>query len=238
MTLERREFQTTKGTVVLSGDFKGNRPIVVVIRGAYADAEMFAPLQTILLEARVLFGEIPGNRCPLLSEQSVEAYRVAYSEALSRLDGPVIVCGLSLGGVIALGLTCSTFAILAIDPPMRPAESVVLQKVMRTAFKKSEDEVDRKFLEEIFLSDNEYMPPASRLLCPTVVLAGDHVGTIPSVLSDGTFEELGRLPMVTTERVPGVGHSVWIGGSARIVEVLRKLSTIEHNQKRTAGTSA
>ena len=224
--------------MVLSGDFEGDRPILVVIRGAYADAEMFAPLPHILPEARVLFGEIPGNRCPLLSEQSVEAYRAAYSEALSHLKAPIIVCGLSLGGVIALGLTSCSAAILAIDPPVRPSESVALQKVMRAAFKRSDDQIDRQFLEEIFLSGMEYMPPISRFLCPTIVLAGDHVGAIPSVIGNSTFEELGRMSMLETERVAGVGHSVWIGGSARIVEVLEKLLTIENHKQRSAGTNA
>jgi len=235
--VEPREFQTALGTIVLSGEFDGDRPIVVVIRGAYADAEMFAPLATVLPEARVLFGEIPGNRCPLLSEQTVEAYRAAYSEALATFDTPIIVCGLSLGGVIALGLTCRSTAILAIDPPLRPAESTVLQKVMRAAFKKSEDRFDRQFLEGVFLSGKEYMLPMSRIVCPTVVLAGDQIGPIPSVLSNRTLEELGRFPMVKTERVNGVGHSVWVGGSARIVEVLKQLLTIENDQKRPAGTN-
>ena len=110
-----------------------------------------------------------------------------------------------------------------------PAESVVLQKVMQTAFRKSEDQIDRQFLKAVFLSDHEYMPPISRIRCPAIVLAGDQVGTIPSVVANSTLEELGRMPLVTTERVAGVGHSVWVGGSARIIEVLKNLLTIEDN---------
>ena len=44
--------------------------------------------------------------------------------------------------------------------------------------------------------------------------------------------------MLETERVAGVGHSVWIGGSARIVEGLEKLLTIENHKQRSAGTNA
>ena len=226
--MERREFQTALGTVVLSGEFDGDRPLVILIRSAYAEESMFLQLANVMPEARILIGDIPGNRCPLLTSQTVRDYCAAYAEALRRIAGPKVICGLSLGGVIALGLRdCAMTGILAVDPPLRPANSAVLQKIMRAAEAKTTSDVDREFLRSVFLSGEDYFQLLHDLDCPTKILAGDHARSIPSVISDADLAEASKYSCVSTCREPGVGHSVWVGGSPAILKCLRELMAYE-----------
>ena len=189
---------------------------------------MFVQLANVMPEARILIADIPGNRCPLLNTQTVRDYCAAYAEALRQIPGPKVVCGLSLGGVIALGLRdCGVTAILAVDPPLRPANSAVLQKVMRAAEAKATCDVDRAFLRSVFLSGEDYFSLLQNLDCPTTILAGDHATSIPSVINDADLAEAARHPCISTARLPGVGHAVWVGGSPAIIACLRELTGYE-----------
>ncbi|MGZ6015956.1 MAG: hypothetical protein ACXWKM_09445, partial [Phenylobacterium sp.] len=121
--METRAFDTSLGPIWLQGDadaFDGDRPIVVAIAGAFAPPETFDQLALRLPEAAVLIGHIPGNRCPQLVANTPGVFMAAYSAAIAELARPTIVCGASLGGLVALGLRAPNVrGLVLLDPFIR-----------------------------------------------------------------------------------------------------------------------
>lgn len=99
----QRIFATRHGPILLAGDLEGPGPLVLVIRGAYATEDQLSRLPEHVA-AGAVFGDIPGHRSPWLEDQTLAVCAAAYSEAVDQLGRPMVVCGVSLGGLIALGM--------------------------------------------------------------------------------------------------------------------------------------
>jgi hypothetical protein len=166
----------------------------------------------------------------VLRRQSVEAYAAAYSEALAGIAGPKVACGVSLGGVVVLGLQVSgLLGILSIDPPMRPHESPELCRVMEAVRSSTAVAAEREYVSGVFgvtatgVQKRDYFPLLSRLRCPVSVLAGSDAADPPSVLSDQSAAELAAHPLVSFRRVREAGHSVWRSNGPEVVRELERL---------------
>lgn len=229
--MHRRSFETALGQVTLTGlgrAFAGPEPLVVVLRGIFATEHQLSGLPAHLPEARILYGETHGNHAPQMPTPSVGAFCAAYSEAIAQLPGSKVICGVSLGGVVALGLECPGLSgVLALDPPMRSEDSPELA----TALAKRAVGADKDLIWNIFgvssagAEPRDYFPVLHRLRQKAIIMAGDHrcPEDLPGAISDESLERLSRHPMITAERISGVGHDVTRGASDRVVSHLRDL---------------
>jgi pimeloyl-ACP methyl ester carboxylesterase len=241
--MSRRQFDTPAGQIVLTGDFSGQRPLLLVIRGAYANEDQLSRLPNHVA-ASVVFGDIPGNRSPWLAGQTIQRAAEAYSSALRTLDRPAAICGVSLGGLIALGIRGPQIrGILAIDPPLRPAETAYMRRGAASAFARAEDDDERAFLYAAFgaraegIERRDHFDLLEGLSAPAIVLAGDAVGPAPSVLDEGSLKRLAMWPGVSVRRIPGVGHAVWRGGSNEIVAAATELLNRAHDDDQDAASA-
>ncbi len=226
-----RRFETDFGELWVAGAddaFEGVRPLLLVLRGAFADTPQYARLADLLPEFRVLFGEMPGFHAPALSDVSVETLCAAWSQVLPRLKGPICLCGVSLGGVVAVGLQpCGQVNLLAVDPPFRSRDAEPLRR-----FAKPRTESERRFLSEVFGWDpqgdspRDYLYLLDRICCPTAILAGSDAGPdrVPGLIADNTLAEIARHPSVRARRIADVGHDVARGGSQRMLIILRNMA--------------
>ena len=216
--MERRLIETPLGQIALSGNFRGNRPYVVVIRGAYATEDQFSQMQNFIPSADVIFGDIPGNRSPFLSVNSIKSFSEAYTLAIESLGNPTVVCGNSLGGLIALGIRSeNVFSIVSIEPPIKPTYSKSLRSAIAGIYHKSKSSVEKSFLYDVFGASAEgfhvrdYSWILSELNINSILITGSDTTDVPSVLSDSDADILKSHPFVTLERVAGVGHAVHRG---------------------------
>lgn len=239
--MERRTFQTPLGEVWLLGEpaaWASQGPLVLVLRGAFARAGQYEGLPELIPELPVVFAPSPGTLCPPLATASVGAFAAAYDAALAALGRDVVICGVSLGGLIALGLRSPNVrGVLALDPPLSVEPGSPLARSLARVLTEAPDSAAAaETLWTIFGvgSDRQetrsYHALLEGLRTPTVVLAGDptavrdgpHEDGLAGVLSDGDLEAF-RAAGVEARRLPGVGHQIAIGGAGEIVAALRRL---------------
>lgn len=196
--------------------------LVVVIRGLYATEHQLSRLPDVLPECRVVFVETQGVGA------SVEGLAAHYEAAFADLPSFVVI-GVSVGGLVALGLRCKGLAgVLALDPPLRPADKPDLAAL---CLKWGDP------LAEALRPDRDYLSLVSPP-CPTVILAGELGAIGPETLHEAEMRGAEAI------RVPGVGHDVTRGASALVLAEIRRLvSPHESNDQlgraaRAAGRAA
>jgi pimeloyl-ACP methyl ester carboxylesterase len=114
-------FQTTLGAIPVTGlseSFDRSRPAVLAITGVFAAADEMSNLPRYIgANSDAFVCHLPGNHTPPLSDMSIEAFSQAFDETISQLGRPVVVFGISIGGVVGLGMR-QPRAVLAVDPPL------------------------------------------------------------------------------------------------------------------------
>lgn len=110
-------------------------PVIVALSGLARNSNVFRPvLGEIERLAPVVFCELPGHGnappdptpdLPTLSR------RVDIGLKTALPNRPLVFFGESLGGLIALFLSCVAEAVVALDPPLRPAAAWPLQELWR-----------------------------------------------------------------------------------------------------------
>lgn len=233
--MERRAFDTALGEVWLWGEaeaFEDHGLAIVVLTGAFASPSTLRVLADLIPETSMLFGDIPGNHCPPLVQQSVGAFCSAYGAAIEALRRPVVLCGSSLGATAALGIRSPNVrAVLALEPLMRSEAAAPLWPGFRGALiARPDDDVLADTLWRVFgvsLSRTEarnYAPVLDGLKRPARVLAGSSMtAAVPTLLSAQDRRTLKAHPMVKFNAVLRVGHDIGNGATGLIVETLREL---------------
>lgn len=243
--MEGRHFKVPGGTLLLHGHFT-RPPNVLVIRGAYADEQQLARLPAFLPGASVIFGEIPGNRCPWLPEQDIAICAAAYDAAINELAAPVVVCGVSLGGLIALRLRSPLVAgVVAIDPPFKPAETATMRSAAAAALMRAASQPEREFLYRVFGARPEGIVPRDHfcvlvgLMAPSTILIGDPDRTDdPSVISAASAERLEQCSAVRIVRIPDAGHAIWREAGRYVVGAVKGALLATNNQDKNATRAA
>lgn len=182
---------------------------VVVIRGLYATEHQLSRLPDVLPATPVMFVETQGIG---LTVESLIEY---YSTALDGMQSFVAV-GVSLGGLVALGLRNRGLAgVLALDPPLKPADDPDLAATC----------LDRGAPLAAALSFERNYLPLIQPICPTVILAGQY-----GAISDETLASARQRGAVTL-RVPSVGHDITRGASDLVLAEIQRLLAVGADEK-------
>lgn len=116
--VEARGVMTSHGPVILWGRFAPDpRPPALIIRGAFAEKDIYARLPDDLPGFNVFLTHLPGMHTPFLPVSSVQSFAAAYDEAFAQ---PVHALGFSVGGLVAMAMR-NTASVVAVDPPLQTA---------------------------------------------------------------------------------------------------------------------
>lgn len=214
----RFEVETSLGPVWLWGRDTG-RPILLVITGAFAAADLFWRMQAHFPTADILRVHLPGNHCPELAETSVRAFAAAIDEALAARwpDRPVMALGLSVGGLVALALRSPMVRRLVVVEPVLLTDGVWPLELFRTQAPPGGE----TFVRNIFGVGPDGTEPRDHswvldgLIVPTLALIGDeplgaprNFDRMPTLVSPEALARLAAHPRVEVEMVPGAGHNI------------------------------
>lgn len=243
MSSEARTFETPYGPIVLWGEpeaFTSGRPLVVAIAGAFAIAKgpLFHLAPHLAPQADVVAGHLPGNHCPTLISASVGIYAAAYSHVIAHALGsrPVIACGASIGGLVALGLRSPQIRrAVVVEPPLVMSKVWALRPTLRAKLKQSPDDKDlRAFVVNVFgVTETEaqerlYTGLLDGLSVPTHVLVGDRplfperpFEKLPSLVDEPERALMAAHPLIRLSVAPGAGHNVLQEDAAGFLGALR-----------------
>ena len=177
-------------------------------------------------------GPDPGAACPDLfglcgGAPDYPALYAALEDYAGALPEPVILCGLSLGAVLALDY--------AIRCPERVAGLVLVapQYKMPRALLRLQNAVFRMMPERAFaqtglgkrdilrltasMMDLDLRDGLARVDCPALILVGER----DSANRKAARELAGLLPRATVREVPGAGHEVNVDAPRELAEALR-----------------
>lgn len=124
MQLLTRVVPTKRGDIWLRGEFNReapDRPILLIIRGAFAKLSDWTILISVFRQADVVIADLPGINCPFFRESSVAEFAKAFDEAIESTyaDRKVVVFGMSIGGLVAMSLHHPSITrVIACDPPL------------------------------------------------------------------------------------------------------------------------
>jgi hypothetical protein len=236
-----RDVATRLGLIRLQGRaeaFDSRRTVLVVIPGVFAGPEALQALPDHLgVLADVCRLSLPGASAPLLADNGLAAVANAVSEALEVMfDGRrVVLCGVSIGGVVAMAAQASNVTrIVALDPPLVPARIWPAHAGLRAAQAKPGPFATA--LAALFGSDWEdpAQVPDHRwvldgLTIPTdVMLAGDPLSpprTLdrwPSLVDGPERQRLARHPRVRLHTAAGAGHNLVFQAQPAVRELLEE----------------
>ena len=177
-------------------------------------------------------GPDPGAACPDLfglcgGAPDYPALYTALEDYAGALPEPVLLCGLSLGAVLALDY--------AIRCPERVAGLVLVapQYKMPRALLRLQNAVFRIMPERAFaqtglgkrdilrltasMMDLDFRNGLARVDCPALILVGER----DSANRKAARELAGLLPRATVREVPGAGHEVNVDAPRELAEALR-----------------
>ena len=177
-------------------------------------------------------GPDPGAACPDLfglcgGAPDYPALYAAFEDYAGALPEPVLLCGLSLGAVLALDY--------AIRCPERVAGLVLVapQYKMPRALLRLQNAVFRIMPERAFaqtglgkrdilrltasMMDLDFRNGLARVDCPALILVGER----DSANRKAARELAGLLPRATVREVPGAGHEVNVAAPRELAEALR-----------------
>lgn len=177
-------------------------------------------------------GPDPGAACPDLfglcgGAPDYPALYAAFEDYAGALPAPVLLCGLSLGAVLALDY--------AIRRPERVAGLVLIapQYKMPRALLRLQNAVFRMMPERAFaqtgmgkgdilrltasMMDLDLRDGLARVDCPALILVGEK----DAANRKAARELAGLLPRATVREVPGAGHEVNVDAPRELAEALR-----------------
>lgn len=233
--MEIRVFETALGPIWLRGEaaaLTDDRPVVLVLPGAFAPFDPFDRLQHHLPEAAVLLGHVPGNHCPSLAANTPGVFMAAYTAAIAELRRPVIVCGASLGGLVALGLRAPLVqGLVVLDPLLGTAGLDYALPQFRAAIARGPKPHEIELMWNVFgitaseVEDRNYAGVLMALKTPTLCLLGELPTKPPrleqpSIVTAADRALLAAHPKITVQVAPGAGHHLHVDASKLVLEAI------------------
>jgi pimeloyl-ACP methyl ester carboxylesterase len=226
--MERRSFETPLGEIWLWARpeaYGEAKPAVLVIGGAFqAERSAFFQLPDLVPAASVFLAHLPGNNCPEVTAPTVGAYAWAYDKVVSTVlkDRPTVVCGASVGALVALAMTAEPIRrLFLLDPPLVTSKLWLLVPVYRKKMAERPGGWEQRFIEGVFgiypdrVEERDYRPLVTRLSVASIALIGGlpllpprPFDEIPSLVDEPERELLRSHPLVRAVVAPGVGHTL------------------------------
>ena len=187
----------------------------------------------------MVVGHLPGNHCPALSKVGfpIGAYAAAYSQVVDQLGRPTLVCGSSVGALVALAMRARPiYAVVALEPPLRTAKLWPLIPRLQAVVSAGPDTATADFIRAVFgvsetgVEDRNYDAVLEGLAVPTWCLFGETPLEPPrSLPRDPSFvDEPERLRLrqhraIRTQEAPGVGHNIQGEAGPLVLAAIRDL---------------
>ncbi len=233
--VETADFQTSLGIIRVTGSaeaFADDRPGVLAITGAFAKADYMSRLPVAVAPDYAGFvAHLPGNHSPELSEISIDAYAKAFDEVVASLNRPMVVLGISVGGLVALGMKRPAGAV-AVEPPLNTGCLWPMLRGIRPYL-----EQHGPFFWSIFgfsLSGGvtrTYHHLLDQRTVPVAVVVGEEplfprreTRWYPSFVTDEDRRILADHPLVELHVAPGAGHDIALQAGPFLLEVLLRFS--------------
>lgn len=194
-------------------------PVLMLITGTFADADTLDGLDEAMIGVDVWRAHLPGNHCPPLAANSVGMYAAAYSHAIgTALKGrDVVVLGLSVGGLAALGLRAAHVRRLVVVEPPLLTDGLWPLEIVREQAPAGHDD----FLWQVLgiaadrIEPRDYSGLLANLRLPARALVGGQCEPpqrdfviMPSLITAECRALLDAHPQVTVIEAPGAGHNV------------------------------
>lgn len=230
--------QTGLGPIPLwapDGALASERPIVLVITGAWAqpnDMIMTSKVVAPAWDAAVM--RLPGNGTPELAETSVPAWSRAVGELvdITFVGRPVVLVGLSIGALVALGVRSPLVRrIIALEPPLVMRKLWPMLDALREKWR--DEPASRRFVETVFgvtgtavetrvyfdLFDGD-LPPVDVVVGAEPLYPERATGRYPSFVDEPERAWLAARPGVSLTVAPGAGHNIHVLAPSVLRDVL------------------
>jgi len=229
--------QTSLGPIPLwtpPGAVASRKPVVLAITGAWADAKDMIRTHEVVApawDAAVM--RLPGNGTPPLAETSVAGWARAVGEVVDQVftGRPVVLAGLSVGALVALGVRSPAVRrVVAVEPPLVMSKLWPLAPALRDRWRDAPAE--RPFIEAVFgvrageAEERTYFdifdgaPPADVVAGEIPLYPERRMERFPSLLDEPERAWLAARPGVSLRIAPGAGHNIHVFASPFLVEVL------------------
>jgi len=190
--------------------FGASGPVLLVIRGAFADPDSLSHLPECV-DIDCVLANLPGHSSPPVVANTVGVFAAAFREAIQKafLDRPTIVLGLSIGGLVAMALRLPQIRrLVLVDPPLSTDLPAMTWRI-RTQLPNHAD-----FCWQVFgVSDTAQEPRSyagllDALKTPSDVLLGgvhEDSDTIPCLNAADAYK---GHPFVHRHIIPWAGHNI------------------------------
>jgi hypothetical protein len=225
VSASRASYPTPLGDIYLWGEhdrLASGAPVILGIPGAFGSpAGPLFRLQAEFPEAVALTTQIPGHLSPPLSSASMDAYAQAYTHLVETTfaNRPVVVCGESVGGLIALAIPTPGIRRLALDPPLSSNAMWAAHAFFAQQWEREPQ--GRPFIRAAVCFDGadfapfdytDYLRHPARVVVGGVLpVRGERFEVMPSLVDAPERELMARLPHIQLTTVNGAGHVIaWL----------------------------
>jgi hypothetical protein len=202
-----------------------SRPALLIVGGAFPPRGLMHEYVDDFAGASVLVANLPGSTTPI-ANQDIKEITVGFRELIDTLlgDTPTVVCGISTGCLVTLGLTSpNIYHQVAVEPFLSTRDLWPFIEHARSRLAgQPESEHLRSFLWQTFgitaetVEDRDYGHLLDNLKTPTDVLVGElpllperPTPRWPSFTSEADRARLRAHPLVSFHEGPkDTGHSV------------------------------
>jgi len=225
--VESQIIETEFGPIPLKGRFGSDGPVLLLIRGAFADPEMLGHLPDHLPAGwSGVAANLPGSfGGPPLRAVSVDVFAQGFSAVVrtALTNRKVVVLGLSVGGLVAMAMRAAEIRrLILVDPPLSTGKAWALKHrilpILRTL---GPDDPGRQFASSVLgvaedrLEDRSYYHLLRNLDVPADLMLGDVPLAPPRTLDNlpclNDAEDIARYrshPMVSCHIMEGAGHNI------------------------------
>jgi pimeloyl-ACP methyl ester carboxylesterase len=243
--LVRRDVTTRFGVIALwsrPGVFGASpRPVVLAIGGSFSPAEDLKNLPNAVgILADVCIMRLPGAGAPPLSSLAIADMAQAVGELIETTFPlrPVVLLGVSIGAVVALGVRAANIArVVAIEPPLVTGGLWPVVAPLREALGKTQDRLAHHMAFRIFgiaaqeVEDRNYLDVLRGLRAPADVVLGGApleperpVDRFPSLVGAAERRALARNPRIRLHVAPDAGHNVVAQAPRLVLDVVLEAS--------------